>query len=204
MAHNGIMLPGMTLPRQRIELPDDIVARLRAREEAAYQQLIDRVGPALVNFATQMLGSDDEAHDVVQDVLYRVWQQGERFMPVGNQGNLVAYLFAAVRHRVLNTLRHKHVVAVAHTTLAADVVRAEDRSIDGDMEESDNILRLRHVLATLTEHQRTAFMLRFDQELSNPEIAHILGISVKGVERLMTRARQLLRERFFAADRPAE
>jgi RNA polymerase sigma-70 factor (ECF subfamily) len=184
--------------RQRIELPTDILIRLRAREESAYKELVDCLGPALVNFAAQKLHSVDTAQDIVQEVLYRIWQQGEHFSP---RGTVVTYLWAAVRNRVLNVLKHERIVRRSHSVFAEDAARAEElsreASADAKIESEEDLRRLRRALATLTEHQRTAFFLRYDQELTIPEIASVLGISPKGVERLMTRVRQIVREQFF-------
>src|SRR3569833_1422832 len=89
------------------ELSDDILDRLRIRDEAAYKELVECIGPELVSFAAQKLHSVDAAQDIVQDIFYHLWQQGERFQP---SGPLVPYLFAAVRNRTLDVLKHERIV----------------------------------------------------------------------------------------------
>src|SRR5687767_4618482 len=98
----------------RIELPADILERLRSRDEAAFAELVERVGPSLVHLAAQMLRSRDAAEDMVQDVFCRIWRQGERFAP---KGTVVAYLFMAVRNRALNALEHDRIVERSHSAL---------------------------------------------------------------------------------------
>lgn len=184
---------------RRIELPDDILLRLRAREEAAYDELIERVGPRLVHIAAQMVQSADAAEDIVQDIFCRVWQQGEHFSP---KGTVIAYLFTAVRNRALDFLKHERIRETSHGILATEALEDEERSsspaADLRLEAEENFQRLHQIIATLSERQRTAFALRYDQGLTIPEIAAVLGVTVRGAEQLMVRVRRILRERLLA------
>src|SRR5262245_35080065 len=100
-------------PPGRITLSPDLLPRLRAREESAYRELFDYLAPSLVHFAAQKLRSAEAAEDIVQDILYRIWEQGPRFSP---RGTVVSYLFTAVRNQVLNTLRHDRIVRGSHAS----------------------------------------------------------------------------------------
>ena len=181
-----------------IKLPDDIVTRLQGRDESAYETLVLSAAPALIRFAAQRLGSTENAQDVVQDVFYNIWQQGDRFQP---KGTVTAYLFAAVRNRVLDVIRHESVVYRSQTLVTLHT----QPHIDGDSHTSpdailqweEDVQRLRHALAQLTEHQRTAVTLRYEQGMTIAEVADVLEISAKGAERLMTRIRHLLRDYFL-------
>jgi RNA polymerase sigma factor (sigma-70 family) len=67
---------------------------------------------------------------------------------------------------------------------------------DAGLEWSDELRKLRRVVATLTTHQRTAFVLRYGHGMTNAEIARVLEISLKGAEQLTARLTKLVRERF--------
>lgn len=190
---------------RRIELPDDILPRLRAREEAAYNELVERVGPSLAQMAAQMVRSSDTAKDIVQDVFYRVWEQGERFAP---KGTVVAYLFTAVRNRALDLLKHERIKATSHDFLASEAREDEARSSapspDLELEVEEIRQQLDRVIATLSERQRTALALRYDYGLSIPEVAAILGVTVGGAKQLMVRIREILRDRLLGQGPGAE
>ena len=67
---------------------------------------IDREYNKLVNYTNRMLGVSSEAdgEDVVQDVLLRVFENGDPTLPVGN---LSAYIYSSLRNRVVDIFRKK-------------------------------------------------------------------------------------------------
>ena len=73
-----------------------LVRRLAAGDEAAYGELYDRCGPAMLRGAAAMLGSADDAQDAVQEVFLAVARTGR---PLAAVENLRAYLFAALRRQ---------------------------------------------------------------------------------------------------------
>lgn len=189
-----------------LSVSDEFVQGIRAQDERTFKELVVRWSPGMFRFAAQLVHSNDVAEDLVQDVLYRVWQLGDRFDP---KGSLQAYLFAAVRNRALDWLGHERIVERAQSVLDADLrasdgwSSAEDPTTQADARIEGwekHVVALRLALQTLTEHQRSAIDLRYNQGLTIPEIARVLGISPKGVEQLMTRIRKLLREKVLEGD----
>lgn len=174
---------------QPFTLPDDILPRLRSREEGAYRELVKHAFGPMVRFAHGFVHSYDLASDVVQEVFVRIVEMGERFDP---QGPLVAYLYAAVRNRALNMLRGENREA-ARAVRAATVMPQLENS--GQSEPDSN---MGEFLAMLTELQSTAIRLRFVEQRTIPEIAHTLGISVTSTERLIRRALSTLKARMSA------
>lgn len=72
---------------------------------------------------------------------------------------------------------------------------AEDRaSAAEDMQERARADALQAALQALPERQRQAVVLRHIEELGNPEIAEIMGISVEAVESLTARGKRALSE----------
>ncbi len=178
----------------RLTLSSDIVDRLRRRDELAFDELLRVAGPSLITFVRSYGVTADEAEDLLQGLYIRIWQLGSRFTPVGS---IEAYLFAAARNAVLNALRNAGISERYVRRYADDLAIEKETyttSSSGDSNREDDIASLRRSLMLLTEHQRTAFELRYGQEMTIPEIARVLGISPKGVERLMTRIRKLLRD----------
>ena len=183
---------------QRIVLSADIITRLRIRDESAYRELFERAWSTLFAIAAAIVQSRDIAEDVVQGVIYRLWRQGERLAIHGDLGD---YLVTAVRNAALTALRDDKRLRQRHDRLAAALAQEEDElrtsGDDGGTAWDEELAKLRRILATLTEHQRTAFTLRYGRGLTNAEIAGILGISLKGAEQLTARLKKLLRERLL-------
>lgn len=166
-------------PYQRLELPEDLLPRLRARDERAYRQLLETCFAPLSRFAYRIVGSEDVAQDVVQDVLVKVAEMGSAFDP---KGSLVAYLYASVRNHALNTIRGNARTSERERKFAED---------DAPVQTFNSI---EDFLTNLTERQRSAVYLRFVEQRTVPEVAEGLGISVSGTEQLLSRAIKALKE----------
>lgn len=174
--------------RYRLELPEDIVKRLRTGDESAYEQLINTAFTPLTYFAYELVGSYESAEDIVQDVFIKILELGETFEP---RGPLPVYLYSAVRNRALNVLRHsavaqRHVAAALHD-------EATSSQTSGDQPSFNDIDTY---LNGLTERQRTAVYLRFVDQRTVPEISAILQVSQTAVEGLLRRALKTIRESY--------
>jgi len=66
---------------------------------------------------------------------------------------------------------------------------------DDLLDEVERRNRLRAAIEALPERCRLVMQLRWEEQLSHAEIADVLGISVKGVERQLSRGLQFLRDR---------
>ena len=180
---------------RRLVLPAALVARLRLRDEEAYRALFDQAWVPLFGIAAAIVQSRDIAEDVVQNVLIRIWQQGEQFTPHGELGN---YLVTAVRNAALTVLRDQKRLHQRYDRFAVAAMADASPQAGEDpttTEWDEELAKLRRVLAGLTEHQRTAFTLRYGRGMTNAEIAKVLGISLKGAEQLTARLKKILRER---------
>jgi RNA polymerase sigma factor (sigma-70 family) len=186
----------LTRQGRRIVLSADIIQRLQSRDESACRELYDSAWASLLAIAAAIIQSPDTAEDVVQGVMFRVWERSEQLDP---RVNLADYLVTAVRNASLSALRNDTRLRQRHDGLAAEIAVGEvkhDPDPAGDtLDWQDELAELRRVVATLTEHQRTAFTLRYSLGMTNAEIARELGISLKGAEQLTARLKKLVRER---------
>lgn len=185
--------------RAALDLPPDLFARIRARDPTALETLMQVMFEPLVRFAYGFLHSYDAAEDVVQEVFVRMWAQGEDRNP---QIAVTTYLYAAVRNRALNQLRAR----AAEVRLQERVRSAGSEAawmhaapLGASPEQlaqwNELMIAFDAAMTQLTERQRSAVLLRFEQGQTVPEIAHILGISTKAAEKLISRGIRDLRAR---------
>jgi len=162
------------------------IARIRGGDETAYRELVLTHFVPLVRYALTILPVRADAEDVVQETLARIWTGREAWSPTGP---LRASLFAAVRNRALNVLRHEGVARryAAVMALASETPSASSASQD------DRVEQLERLLPQLTERQQTALALRYEHGMRHSEIAHTLGISLRAAEQLVMRALATLR-----------
>lgn len=174
---------------RRFELPATMAQRLRNREEGAYRDLVRICFTTLARFSCSIVGSYDVAEDIVQDVIIRIMEQGERFEL---HGSLEAYLYTAVRNRSLNVVRGEKREEIRYQKVA------ETEELDNDGEEDDRKLppieNIEEYLSSLTERQRSAMHLRFLDQRTIPETAAILGVSVTATKNLLNRAIRTIQE----------
>ena len=180
--------------RPRGEGGTELTARIRSGDEDAFEQLFLDHYASLCQFVDSYVHAPDIAEEIVQGVFLRVWEHRRIWDP---RGNPRAYLFASCRNQALDCLRHEQIVA-------RSIGQSDDLGVgrwskpllaDAQLEAAELAEQLRVVVAELPERRRLVVILRWQHQLSNPEIAQILGISVKGVEMQFSRALADLRRR---------
>ncbi len=175
-------------PLLRFQSDEKLIALIRAGNEGAFEHLFERYRSRLLAFCRHMLGSKEDAEDVLQEVFaasYNAMRADERELHVR------PWLYRIARNRCLNHLRRPkqdpqetmddHVMD--HGVTTADLVhkRADFRHLLDDIQK-------------LPETQRTALLLREMDALSYEQIAEAMDNTVPSVKSLLVRARMSLAE----------
>jgi len=177
----------------------DRVARIRAGDAAAFGELFREHFASLCGFVTSYVRAPEVAEELVQDLFCALWQRRAEWDPPGRVRH---YLLAAARNRALGHLRHRQ-MAERKAQRWSGPARADDLPPgigdplpppDRDVELRELADACRHAIHELPERRRAVVTLRWQHQMSHAEIAHALGISVKGVEIHLTRALRSLRE----------
>jgi RNA polymerase sigma factor (sigma-70 family) len=161
-----------------------------ARDEnaGAFETIVDRYQARLLGFCRQMLGSTEDAEDVLQEVFvnaYRAMLADEREI------NLRPWLYRIARNRCLNHLRKP----TADAQESMDMVPAADAASTAEkVHNREEFRQLLTDVGKLPETQRTALMLREMDAMSYEEIAQAMDTSVPSVKSLLVRARISLAE----------
>ena len=174
----------------------DVVARVRAGDEAAFEELFRTHYPALCDFVARYVKDDARAEELVQDLFADLWASRRDWHV---RDSVRAYLFAAVRNRALNLRKRQAMESDWEQQEAATEVHAlhsVPEAADTALERSDLRVRLDAALEALPERCRLVMHLRWREQLRHAEIASIMGISVKGVENQLARGLAAIRERF--------
>jgi len=126
----------------------------------------------LVRLAVLLVGDQPTAEDVVQDVYASVHARWTR-RPARDSG--LAYVRAAVLNRCRSVLRRRRVASrVSLTSGAAEETLA---SAEHEAMLSEDRRRVLQALARLPHRRREVLVLRYYLDLSEAEIAEVLGIS---------------------------
>ena len=121
--------------------------------------------------ALRILGSREDAEDVVQEVFLATVRSHERLADVRD---LTAYLFAAI-HRAAGRCAMRRARAVPSSPVAADEAIAPPEPSESD---SPDWHRLQQAVRSLPDEQREVVTLKIDGELTFAQIAEIVGVSI--------------------------
>ena len=178
----------MPAPSHQTPTDEELVARFRAGDDAAFDAIDRCYRRALTSFARRMLrGSGHDADDVVQDAFLRAYR-GLRATdrPIA----LRPWLYMIVRNRALDELRSPQRGGTYDDELALSAVPVADAATCA--QESDEMRRLVGEIARLPERQRMALVLREFDGRSHAETARRLRTTVPATKSLIIRARSSL------------
>ena len=140
----------------------------------------------MIHLASVLLGNDEEAEDVVQDIFFRVARSD---MPPKDD----RYLLTAVRNACLNRIRqmqlHDRVKGLMPIENEADL-----QPIDKRLERLDAIAA--YVDEQFEEPHRSIFHLRFDEDLTVGEIARRLGLNPNTAYKYLMQSIQQIKHHF--------
>ncbi len=175
-------------PLLRLQSDERLVALIRRGSTGAFEVLVARYHARLLAFCRHLLGSREDAEDVLQEVFSAAFNA---ILDDDRPINVRPWLYRIARNRSLNHLRRIQAVGVDsmdihlydHGATTADKVheREEFRLLMGDIQ-------------GLPETQRTALVLREMDALSYEQIAEAMETTVPSVKSLLVRARVSLAE----------
>lgn len=155
---------------------ETVVRRAQMGSAAAFEQLVVARGPQLYRYLTVRLRNESDAGDAMQETLAAAWQslpalrQPARFWP---------WLVAIAAHK------------------ASDVTRSRRPGCElGEVGSAPdpNVVEVREALDGLSPRFREILLLRYGLELSEREVADVLGIRVGTVKSRTARARRAFEE----------
>jgi RNA polymerase sigma factor (sigma-70 family) len=175
-------------PLLKLQGDERLIAMARSGNAGAFETIVDRYQGRLLGFCRQMLGSTEDAEDVLQEVFvnaYRAMLADEREI------NLRPWLYRIARNRCLNHLRKPTADAQESMDMVPVVEAASTAEKVHNREEFRQLL---DDVGKLPETQRSALLLREMDAMSYEEIAAAMETSVPSVKSLLVRARISLAE----------
>jgi RNA polymerase sigma factor (sigma-70 family) len=179
-----------------METDERLVALIRQGDDRAFDVLFNRYQPRLLAYCRGMVGSPQDAEDVLQEV-FEAAHAG--ILAHSRPINARPWLYRIARNRSVNHLRRRR---SDQGVDSMDVL--PDESGTSPLERLEQREELRAIVADVHElprTQRTALVLREMNDLSYGDIARTMGKSLPSVKSLLIRARMSLAE--SSAARPA-
>jgi RNA polymerase sigma-70 factor, ECF subfamily len=167
---------------------DDLLRCMQDDDETAFRALVERHIDRAYGLALRLLKNVADAEDVSQEAFVKVWthRQDWEF----GRAKFTTWLYRVVVNRCIDLRRRPASEGLDEVPEPAD--EAEDAVTTIHKRELSG--RIESAMARLPAQQRMAVLLSYYDDLTNAEIAEIMGRSVGSVESLLKRGRQTLRE----------
>lgn len=179
---------------------EPLLERLRTGEDAAFEELVRAYTARLVAVARRILGSHEEAKDVVQETFLAAFQSLDRFR---GEANLSTWLSRIAVNQCLMKLRSRRrkpeeSIEDLLPTFLPDGHQVRESalwevSIATEVERKEVFHLVRQAIDRLPASYRTVLLLRDIEELSTEEVAGMLGVTTNTIKVRLHRARQALR-----------
>lgn len=158
-------------------------------EESTYQGLFNSLAKPLRNFLIYRGSDSEQANDIVQETFVKLWQNCAKVAPAKAK----SYLFTLASNAFKNEIAHmkvklKYAEQSNHTN--STIETPEFKMLESEFKD-----KLNAAIESLTPAQREVFLLNRIEKKKYSEIAEMLDISVKAVEKRMGKALKSLREK---------
>lgn len=172
-------------------LSDEVlVDSLRQGNEQAFATIWERYHRMLYALAFKYLKDQDAAQDALQQVFLKLWEtRGMLTIRV----NLKNYLYTMLKNHVLNEIRNHNCAIEKYYELAQEAEEYEEEIIR-KIEDREMKQEIRKAKDRLPFQKRQVCLLKWNEALSNQEIAERMRISVPTVKSHYSEALKLLRK----------
>ena len=147
-------------------------------QEKFFNDLVHQYSEPLYWHVRAMVGSHEDADDLLQDIFIKVWNALPGFR---GDSDPFTWLWRIATNETISHLRKARVrAALSFSRLDAQAERVSDPSpyFDGDKA----LRSLRKAIATLPDKQRLVFTMRYYEELSYEQISEITGTGVSALK----------------------
>ena len=181
---------------------DALLARLRAGDDQAFEELVRTYSPRLLGLARRIVGNDEDARDVIQDAMISAFRSIDRFQ---GDARLGTWLHRIVVNTALMKLRRRRRKPEESLEPLLPAFQSDGHFVErfsawGSPEGADAALSrtetkqlVRGLIDQLPESFRTVLLLRDIEGLDTEETARLLDTTPNAVKIRLHRARQALR-----------
>ena len=168
----------------------ELAARCRAGDADAFEELYRQHARRLFSLAVRMLGSADEAEDLLQEVFLQAHQKLTGFR---GESTLGTWLYRLTMNHCLDHLRGRQAKMSRATGSLEDENAVEPMAPEPVVPSAISRMDLERAIEALPPGAKAAFLLHDVEGFEHQEIAAILGISEGTSKSQVHKARLKLR-----------
>ena len=169
---------------------DELVTLLKKGDERAFAEIYKRFAAKLAGFSGAKLYSLDDARDILHDIFVKLWEGREQLRITSN---LQSYLFAVIRHRIVDKIR-KNITREDYASAVQSFAATYSEDSEKQLEAKELRQTIEHSLNQLSPRIKEIYKLSREEGMSNREIAEKLSLSEQTVKNQLSAALKHLRK----------
>jgi RNA polymerase sigma-70 factor (ECF subfamily) len=179
---------------QKGEIPNSLFLR---RNLDSYRELFFKYHGRLVLFANKFTGDTEVSKDLVQDVFIKLWEKSPTLSEIDSPKT---YLFQSVKNNCLNYHRHINLKRSVEDNMLIKINSLEKSAFTDFNDPLHSLLeieieeKVETIIQSMPEKCRKVYILSRHKHLKNVQIASEMGVTLKMVEKHISKALLLLRK----------
>lgn len=157
----------------------DLVQEVRNGRRQAFTELMRRYQQRVYWVARRIVGSHDEADDVVQEAFVKAYLALGDFR---GESSFFTWLYRITVNLSLNAVRKRQVMNYLHESELLSKILPSPDDPGRDLEQRETESALERAVARLPEKQKAVFVMRYYDEMTYEEIGRVLKTSVGGLK----------------------
>jgi RNA polymerase sigma-70 factor (ECF subfamily) len=167
---------------------DDLLRAVAQGDRAAFGALMQRHAHSMLSLATRVTRNADEADEIVQDVFLKVWKMAPRWES-NREAKFTTWLYRVVLNASLDLRRRMRSAPLED---AGDPIDGAPGGLELALANQRDRL-VAQALDDIPTRQRAALTLHYFADLSAPQAARVMELTVPAVESLLVRGKRALK-----------
>ncbi len=156
-------------------------------DQNQFRNVFDQYFEAIRNYIYFLCSDADLAEDIAQDSFVKLWDNKDSIV----MSTVKSYLYTIARNLTFNQVKRNK---LKYNFLAQTELGTENESPEFALEQKEFKEKLERVIASIPDGNREVFLMNRIEGMKYQEIADRLGLSVKAVEKRMSKALKIIRE----------
>ena len=184
----------MSLDKQHstfVYTDEQLIGRFQSGDEGAYIELVNRYKDRLINFVYQFLGDIEQAEDVVQDTMLKLYEKKHYYREIAKFSTWIYTIASNLANTELRKRKRRKTTYLSRMTREEREyeISAVQPNLDQNLQNEFIRERIQEAIKKLPEHSKSVIILRDIQELSYDDISNIVGVPLGTVKSRINRAR---------------
>lgn len=184
---------------------EELIQRFQNDDYSAYEIIVSRYKDQLLNFAYRFLGNVEEAEDIVQETLLRLYRNKHAYRQIAKFSTWIYTIAGNLAKTELRKRKRRKVVSISDIGFDDKEYEIEDQLATTDKDANTALTEkiIQKAIDELPPRFKQVIVLRDIQELSYEEIGSILHIPLGTVKSRVNRARLKLQSKLKDIKLPA-